>query len=102
MSKKSSKSPSSPVVYVPLKFHLPEAVAVNVAGSFNDWDPASLPMTRTGDGYWILDLSLPPGLHEFRLIIDGIWSDAPGVTDSAENVHGSRNAVLNVPPPIVK
>lgn len=99
MSKKVSKPPPARLVRVPLKFQLPEAVTVNVAGSFNDWDPTALSMNRTDHGDWVLDLCLAPGRHEFRLVVDGVWADAVGATEYVENIHGSRNAVLIVATP---
>ncbi|MBL9188382.1 MAG: isoamylase early set domain-containing protein [Opitutaceae bacterium] len=75
---------------------MPDAESVNLAGSFNDWDPASLPMKRMADGRWGRDLDLPVGRYEFRLVIDGVWADVPGATDTVENSFGSRNAVLMV------
>lgn len=98
MSKKSSRIPSPPLVCVPLVFDLPEAVSVSLAGSFNDWDPFNLPLERTEGGRWDLVLQLPVGRYEFRLVIDGVWSDVPSASDTVENPFGSRNAVLSVAP----
>lgn len=102
MSKKSSNNSAPPLISVCLQFDLPEAVTVNVAGSFNDWEPASLPMERKVEGRWERDLHLPAGRYEFRLVVDGVWSDAPGVLETVDNSHGSRNAVLHVLPPGAK
>ena len=98
MSKKSSKKSAHSHVRVPLSFDFPSAVTVSVAGSFNDWDAASLPMERTADGRWGRDLNLPAGRYEFRLVIDGMWSDVPNASDTVENSFGSRNALLIVAP----
>jgi 1,4-alpha-glucan branching enzyme len=38
----------------------PEAAAVAVAGTFNDWDPRKTPMTNGKDGTWKVRVSLPP------------------------------------------
>lgn len=96
MSKKSPKKSASALIGVFLQFDLPEAVSVNVAGSFNDWEPAGLPMERKADGRWERALDLPAGRHEFRLVIDGVWSDVPNAPETVENAFGSRNAVLVV------
>lgn len=98
MSKISSRIPSPPLVRVPLVFAFPEAISVNLAGSFNDWDPFNLSLERTEGGRWDRVLQLPAGRYEFRLVIDGVWSDVPNVPDSVENPFGSRNAVLSVAP----
>lgn len=96
MSKKSSKKSTHALIRVSLRFDLPEAGSVNIAGSFNDWNPASLPMKRLADGRWERDLDLPAGRYEFRLVIDGVWADVPAASDTIENSFGSRNAVLTV------
>lgn len=98
MSKETSKKSASPLVRVSLTFDFPEAVNVAVAGSFNDWDPANLPMKRMAAGRWGRDLHLPAGRYEFRLVIDGVWSDVPDAADTVENAFGFRNAVLIVAP----
>ena len=96
MSKKTSKKTVSSLVRVPLEFHYPEAKSVNIAGSFNDWDAVGLPMKATAQGRWALELDLPAGRYEFRLVVDGIWADVPGAAEAVENPFGSRNAVLVV------
>lgn len=98
MSKKSPKIPSPPLVRVPLVFYFPEAISVSLAGSFNDWDPINLPLERIEGGRWVHVLQLPVGRYEFRLVIDGVWSDVPSASDTVENPFGSRNAVLSVAP----
>jgi hypothetical protein len=96
MSKKSPKKSAHALVRISLQFDLPEAVSVNIAGSFNDWNPVSLPMERKTDGRWECAPDLPAGRHEFRLVIDGVWSDVPNASETVENAFGSRNAVLIV------
>lgn len=98
----SKKSPDNPASGVCLQFDLPEAVTGNVAGSFNDWNPASLPMVRKAEGRWERDLPLPAGRYEFRPVVDGARSGAPGGPETVENPPGARNAVLHVLPPGAK
>ena len=38
--------------------HAPEAQAVFVAGTFNDWNPEATPLTRQADGHWQIKLPL--------------------------------------------
>jgi hypothetical protein len=46
-----------------------------IAGSFNDWQPASLTST---DGAWSIDLGeLRPGVYPFKYVVDGEWEDPP-------------------------
>jgi 1,4-alpha-glucan branching enzyme len=61
-------------------WYFPNAKQVCVAGTFNDWQPAATPLHDCGGGRWILDIPLQPGRYEFRFVVDGQWSDDPGVT----------------------
>lgn len=48
------------------------------------------------DGRWERAPDLPAGCHEFRLVIDGVWTDVPNASETVENAFGSRNAMLIV------
>ena len=80
----------------------PEADAVTVAGSFNDWDPNSTRLEREGRGSWTVTLDLPPGRYEYKFIVDGCWCCEPGTDDDAPgddrvpNDFGTMNRVLDV------
>jgi hypothetical protein len=81
----------------------PNAKTVFVAGTFNDWNPKSHPLTRVGDGRWALTLDAPPGRHEYKFIIDGAWCceqgcDKPfdGRPECVANEMGTMNRVLVV------
>lgn len=56
---------------------------VSVAGSFNDWDPASHPLEGPDeDGRFALRLPLRPGTYPYKFVLDGAtWLADP------ENVH---------------
>ena len=69
---------------------------VALAGSFNGWRPAATPMIRLGEGWWMKELVLPPGRHEYRLVVDGEWISDPAAPEQAPNPHGSHNSVLIV------
>lgn len=64
--------------------HAPDAQAVFVTGSFNDWNPATLLLDRQVDGHWRNVVPLSAGDYEFRFIVDGQWSCEPGLDDQAE------------------
>jgi 1,4-alpha-glucan branching enzyme len=70
---------------------------VCVAGSFNDWQPTSTPLIGLGDGRWLKELALPPGRYEYRLVVDGQWTDDPSAKEFVPNPLGGRNAVIVVP-----
>jgi 1,4-alpha-glucan branching enzyme len=79
-------------------FHLdaPNATQVCVAGCFNDWNPVVTPLRNDANGTWSACVKLPPGVYQYRFIVDGEWRDDPGATQFAENPFGTRNGVLNV------
>ena len=79
------------------------AMAVFLAGSFNDWSPNATPMTRDECGHWSASLLLAPGRYEYKFVVDGEWRCEPGCTQ--EEVHcqhciinefGTMNRVLEI------
>lgn len=80
-----------------LELTRPQAREVFVAGSFNDWQPATTPLKLAGDGKWAVELSLPPGRYEYRFVADGEWMDDPNAKEVVPNPHGGANALLVVP-----
>ena len=84
--------------------HAPEAQAVFVAGTFNNWSPDATPLTLQDDGHWQIKLPLSPGHHEFKFIVDGNWCCEPGCDDKPHNgcakcvpnEWGTMNRVLEV------
>ena len=79
-----------------LEYRDGKATSVCIAGSFNDWQPGATPMVALGDGRWVKELTLPPGRHEYRLVVDGVWQDDPRAKETAPNPHGGVNAVITV------
>ena len=70
---------------------------VYVAGTFNHWDPTATPMKRdAGSGRFQTALRVPAGTHEYRFVVDGVWSSDPKCTDWVANDCGSLNSVLHV------
>jgi hypothetical protein len=47
-------------------------------------------------GDWSVDLSLPPGEHRYRLIVDGEWRDDPSAQRLEANPFGGFDAVIAV------
>lgn len=80
----------------PFSFAAPNARKVSLAGNFNGWNPADMPMYRGSDGVWYLTISLMPGLHEYRFVADGIWKDDPTAQQKIVNAMGSENCVKMV------
>ena len=81
----------------------PEANAVFVAGSFNDWMPDKTPLRRQPDGLWSTTLSLLPKRHEFKFIVDGQWCcelgcehQHSGCSKCVPNTCGTMNRFVDV------
>ena len=78
------------------------ADSVNLAGTFNDWNPQLTPMSKSGSGDWRVNLELPAGEYEYRFVVDGRWSNEPdcanheGCPHCIANPFGSRNQRLQV------
>ena len=50
---------------------VPEARSVALAGDFNGWDPARLPMRREASGLWTVEVPLQPGRYQYAFVVDG-------------------------------
>ena len=74
----------------------PSIRQVQVAGSFNSWDPSTTPMRRQ-DGVWSTILVLPPGSYEYMFVVDGAqWLTDPLAVQTRDDGFGGANAVLEV------
>jgi 1,4-alpha-glucan branching enzyme len=82
----------------PVKFQVEaaEGSAVFLAGSFNHWDAKSLPMKRNGDGLYSADVSLSPGRHEYKFLVNDVWRIDERCERWVPNSLGSLNSVVEV------
>lgn len=80
---------------IPVEFVLdmPKAQSVAVAGNFNNWNAAQMPLQKTDRGLWQAKVSLPAGRYEYRFVVDGQWLADPNATESAPNPFGGRNSI---------
>ena len=70
------------------------AGSVSLVASFADWEP--IPMVLRGDE-WVTVVEVPPGLHRFGFLVDGVWYLPEGWPDSSEDEWGRRQATILVP-----
>ncbi len=91
--KKNKKALTRKVIF---SFHAPEAAEVYVAGTFNGWDTHQNPLKKSSKGQWKLVKYLEPGTHEYRFIVDGIWSDDTSCASRRSNPYGGENCILDV------
>ena len=101
MRKNSSKQfdrngSSSPLVH--LEYNHPTATEVCIAGTFNDWRPEATPMIGLGHGRWMKQLTLPPGVYEYRFVADGNWMPDPLASEITPNPFGGVNCLLYTSP----
>jgi chromosome partitioning protein len=75
----------------------PRAEMVQIAGDFNNWQPAKNPMQRIGDsGIWQTEMKLPQGKYRYRLVVDGQWQQDPYNELTEVNPFGEYNSVIEV------
>lgn len=89
--------PSSPAL-VTVRFVLsaPDAHAVSVAGTFNQWNAAATPLVRTDGGVWTATITLPAGEHQYAFVVDGArWVPDPAAP-AVDDGFGRRNSVLTL------
>jgi hypothetical protein len=91
-------APSEPVRFV---FHDPDARAVAVAGSFNDWNPVAAPLARSDKGDWTVTLTLAPGQHQYAFVVDGRRWVADPAAPAIDDGFGRRNSVIAVTGPVL-
>ena len=83
----------------------PDAQSVNVMGEFNGWK--GQPMTKGSDGTWTAKVSLSPGTHAYKFLVNGTdWifdpdnskrKTADGVENSAVEIKTGDTAALRPP-----
>jgi 1,4-alpha-glucan branching enzyme len=81
---------------IAISFAAAEAHEVFVAGDFNQWNPKGTPLNKDAQGVWRTQLQVPPGGHEYRLVVDNQWQDDPHAANYIPNPFGSHNAFVQV------
>ena len=92
------KQPVSAVPLIQFELKAPGSCSVCIAGTFNDWHPSAAEMVDIGEGHWVKALALPPGVHEYLFVVDGVWCEDPQAMAHVANPFGGRNSVLQVLP----
>jgi hypothetical protein len=96
LSGESPCADRAPLIPVHFAFRSPEASAVYVAGSFNEWKPEATPLNRGSGGHWSKFAALCAGTYEYCLVVDEHWILDPLNKASVANPFGGRNSVLTV------
>lgn len=100
----ATPKPAPPATGVPsatkqrqFRYKNPDAKAVAIIGSFNNWKPE--PLTMDKNGFWFIDKTLPRGVPiEYQYIVDGVKIPDPwGLIPSQDNGDGTKKSVYTIP-----
>jgi 1,4-alpha-glucan branching enzyme len=78
------------------RFTSPAAMSVLLVGDFTQWQQRGIPMQKGKDGIWTATVSLPPGKHTYRFLVDGDWRDDPECKLRVPNPYGGQDMVRQV------
>jgi 1,4-alpha-glucan branching enzyme len=82
---------------VSFRLNAPEAGSVAIAGDFNKWSKDARPLRRRKDGVWWVVLRLPPGVYQYKFVVDGSrWEADPANPRQVPNQEGTLNSVCEV------
>lgn len=73
-----------------------KAKEVILSGSFNEWKEHDIKMVRAGNDGWQIKMSIPPGLYEYKFIVDGEWMHDPANKATVRNQYRTLNSILSV------
>lgn len=68
---------------------------VQIAGSFNDWNPNQGDFVNEG-GLWTLNKLLDPGLYQYQVVVDGQWMLDPENPTTVPNGMGGFNSQVEI------
>ena len=81
---------------ITFKLEAPEAKEAMLVGDFNGWDAKKHKMKRNDKGRWTKIVTLTPGSHEYKFLVDGEWQNDPDNDQLVHNSFGSLNNILRV------
>jgi 1,4-alpha-glucan branching enzyme len=90
------KAPRNGLKRVPFSVRLDGAREVILTGDFTGWATDRLRLYKGPEGEWYTQLELAPGQYQYRLIVDGVWRDAPLPGPRVPNPFGTENSILQV------
>lgn len=74
----------------------PRASKIEIAGTFTNWQRVPMYRNRTDPGMWGARLDLPPGLHQYKYIIDDEWLPDPENVFPIKDPDGNINSSFAV------
>lgn len=84
---------------VVFRYYDPKAERVNLVGDFNNWSPrADAMVDENDDGEWTLFYDLPPGVYEYKYVVNGTrWIADPRNPDRVSDGFEGYNSIVRVP-----
>ena len=73
-----------------------DAKEVYVTGNFNNWKLDDKSRMEQTNGKWHKKIRLKPGLHHYRFVIDGKWTEDPDNIRKEINPYGEMDSLLEV------
>ncbi|MFH1429847.1 MAG: AAA family ATPase [Candidatus Margulisiibacteriota bacterium] len=73
-----------------------KARIVQLAGEFNNWDPARTPLKEEYKGNWTVAFPLTAGSYQYKYVVDGLWIPDPRNNNVMETELGGVNSVIVV------
>ena len=77
-------------------FRAPEAVSVQLVGDFTHWQEQPISLKKEAGGVWHASVTLAPGEHHYRFLVDGEWRDDPECRMRVPNPFGGHNMMRKV------
>jgi 1,4-alpha-glucan branching enzyme len=81
---------------IDFEYFAPQAKQVQLAGTFNDWNPSRTELKKDRSGTWRITLLLAPGKYEYRYLVDQSWQNDQRPVECVPNVFGTWNCVVEV------
>ncbi|MFH1278849.1 MAG: AAA family ATPase [Candidatus Eisenbacteria bacterium] len=82
---------------VVFRLEAPGAKRVQVAGRFNDWNPARGEMSQDPiSGAWSIRIRIPRGTYQYRYVVDGEWVEDPANERHEFSETGFRNSLVHI------
>ena len=70
---------------------------VYVSGTFNQWNPTAHQLKSDPDcGQFRTTVRMPGGTHEYKFVVNGVWTADPKCAAWVPNCHGTINSVVQV------
>ena len=95
MQKLKSRA-ASKKVKATFSIHIADAKEVYIAGTFNNWNPKKHLMHQIANGIWEKTVTVPPGIYEYKFLVDGQWKEDPKNELICLNCFGTRNSVIDL------